>query len=214
MSPSSPNRAGIPAIKASVRAELLAARGTRELSERARYDEALVHQLQQWLATVVGDQARPVIAAYVPTADEPGAAAGGGHAFVDSLFNAVNGAKLLLPVCPPGKPQPLRWGYYEGSLRTGRFGLLEPAAAKDAKGPDELSVADAIILPALAADPETGMRLGRGAGYYDRSLSFARRGATLAVVVYDNELRPGLAHNEYDVPADVVITPSRVVRVR
>lgn len=203
-------------MKNRTREELLAARGAMGFRQRSLYDEALVHQLHGWLETCVGEVERPVIAAYVPAGDEPGAAcgAGGGKGFVDALASAVSKARVLLPVCPPGKPQPLYWGYYEGAFHRGRFGLLEPVTAEDAVGPEKLAEADAIILPALAADPETGMRLGRGAGYYDRSLAFARRGAAIAVVVYDTELRRGLAYDQHDVPADFVITPSAAVRVR
>ena len=209
-------------FKARTRHEVLAARAAKGQRERMLDDEALVQRLQEWLSNTVGDLAKPVIAAYVPAGDEPGASVssstGGkpGQGFVEALANAVSGARILLPVCPPGPPQPPHWGYYNG-----RFGLLEPVSVEDSAGPAELGVADAIILPAVAADPATGMRLGRGAGYYDRSLVFARRdsdtdgvrAAAIAVAVFNTELRTELAYDEHDIPADYVITPAGISQI-
>lgn len=214
-------------FKTRIRHEVLAARAAKGQRERMLDDEALVQRLQKWISDTVGDLTKPVIAAYVPAGDEPGASVssstGGkpGHGFVEALANAVPGARILLPVCPPGPPQPLHWGYYNGSFSKGRFGLLEPVPVEDSADPEELSVADAIILPAVAADPTTGMRLGRGAGYYDRSLVFARRdgdtdgarAAAIAVAVFDTELRTELAYDEHDIPADYVITPARISQI-
>lgn len=215
------------ALKSRTRHEVLDARAAKGQRERMLDDEALVQRLQTWLSSTVGDLTSPVIAAYVPAGDEPGASvaspSGGepGQGFVEALANAVPKARILLPVCPPGTPQPLHWGYYDGSLHKGRFGLLEPVAKDCALSPEELRAADAIILPAVAADPTTGMRLGRGAGYYDRSLGFVRRSAetadrrtaAIAVAVFDNELRHGLAYDDHDVPADYVITPKRITQI-
>ena len=214
-------------FKARTRHEVLAARAAKGQRERMLDDEALVQRLQEWLSNTVGDLAKPVIAAYVPAGDEPGASVssstGGkpGQGFVEALANAVSGARILLPVCPPGPPQPLHWGYYNGSFHKGRFGLLEPVSVEDSAGPAELGVVDAIILPAVAADPATGMRLGRGAGYSDRSLVFARRdsdtdgvrAAAIAVAVFNTELRTELAYDEHDIPADYVITPAGISQI-
>lgn len=209
--------------KAHARSELLAARAAKDIRSRTLDDESLVQQLQSWLVTSVGDLPEPVIAAYIPAGDEPGATLPGentGQGFADRLVSAIPNARLMLPVCPPAAPQPLCWGYYTGTLCKGRFGLLEPVPVDSAFAPAELEQADAIILPALAADPVTGMRLGRGAGYYDRSLVFARREETaarpaaIAVAVFDEELREGLAFDAHDIPADFVITPSAISRTQ
>lgn len=215
------------ARKSQTRQKMLAARAAMNPRARMLADEALVQRLQKWLVNTIGDLASPVIAAYTPAGDEPGASfstAGDdepGRGFVEAIASALPGARILLPVCPPGAPQPLHWGYFDEVLLKGRFGLLEPVSVENAAGPDELGAADAIILPALAADLETGMRLGRGAGYYDRSLTFARReaatsgrpAAAIAVVVFDTELQQGLAYDSHDVPADYVITSERTTKI-
>ncbi len=103
------------------------------------------------------------VAAYVPVGDEPGSTA-----MLDALLD--RGVTVLLPVVPAGEPAPLDWARYTGpgSLSPGRWGPTRthhrpPRCRRDPRGvgdPDP---------PALSVD-KTGVRLGRGAGYYDRTL--------------------------------------------
>ncbi|MEQ0574878.1 5-formyltetrahydrofolate cyclo-ligase [Mycobacterium tuberculosis] len=76
---------------------------------------------------------------------------------------------VLLPVARTGGdlPLPLRWGGYRaGGLARARW------AARTARTPAAGSRAGAgrlVLVPALAVDRQ-GVRLGRGRGFYDRSL--------------------------------------------
>jgi 5-formyltetrahydrofolate cyclo-ligase len=54
-----------------------------------------------------------------------------------------------------------------------------------------------------------GIRLGRGAGFYDRSLSRAGRTTRLIAVVRDDELVERLPGEEHDVPMTHALTPGR-----
>ncbi|TVT51628.1 5-formyltetrahydrofolate cyclo-ligase [Amycolatopsis rhizosphaerae] len=139
------------------------------------------------------------VCAYVPFGTEPGSIA-----WLDLLRGA--GARVLLPVIPP-EPGPLHWAEYTGtaSLAPGRLrGVLEPTGPL--LGPEALGEAGLVLLPALAVD-RSGVRLGRGAGYYDRSLPHVRPGAALTAVVRDDELVDHLPAEPHDVLMTAALTP-------
>jgi len=105
-----------------------------------------------------------------------------------------------------GIPQPLAWGEYRGdSLVVAPFGgLREPAAPW--LPPEAIGAASIVVVPALAVD-RTGARLGRGAGFYDRSLPLADPAAWLVAVVRDDELVDDLPHEGHDVQMTHALTP-------
>ncbi len=72
------------------------------------------------------------------------------------------------------------------------------------------AVADAItvFVPALAVD-RAGVRLGRGAGFYDRSLPLADPAARLVAVVRDDELVDEVPAEPHDVRMTHALTPKR-----
>jgi 5-formyltetrahydrofolate cyclo-ligase len=75
----------------------------------------------------------------------------------------------------------------------------------------ELDALDALVLPALAADPQ-GNRLGYGGGSYDRTLAaFEVRPRTVAVV-YDFQVLVEVPCIATDIPVDVVLTDRRSFR--
>jgi 5-formyltetrahydrofolate cyclo-ligase len=67
-----------------------------------------------------------------------------------------------------------------------------------------------VLVPALAVD-RRGVRLGRGAGHYDRSLVFASAGAARLAVVRDEELVERLPGEPHDVRMTGALTPGRGV---
>jgi 5-formyltetrahydrofolate cyclo-ligase len=167
---------------------------------KADFDVSLV----TWIATL-GDRheltvnSGSIVAAYVPVGSEPGTTA-----MLEVLREG--GFRVLLPRVAPGPPAPLLWSYYDGpeSLRPGRFGLLEPIAEPSAAA--TIDAAALVLVPALAVDRQ-GVRLGRGAGYYDRSIrTLSTR--QLVAVVYDHELVDALPADEYDVPMGWSLTPT------
>lgn len=123
---------------------------------------------------------------------------------LDALVAA--GCRVLLPVVAR-RGSPLDWAMYTGAdgLAAGPYGLLEPVGPR--LGVVAVSAADIVLVPALAVD-RRGVRLGRGAGYYDRSLVLAAPGATLIAVVRDAELVPCLPAAPHDVPMTAALTPS------
>lgn len=136
---------------------------------------------------------------YVPFGPEPGS--------LDMLDVLVeHGARVLLPIVPDS-PGPLDWARYDGpdSLASGPLaGLLEPAGQR--LGPDAIKDASIVLTPAVGVD-NAGVRLGRGAGYYDRSLALTRPGTDLVAIVRDSELVPRLPAEPHDVRMTAAVTP-------
>jgi 5-formyltetrahydrofolate cyclo-ligase len=153
------------------------------------------------LADVVG--AGPTVCAYVPITFEPGSIA-----LLDTLLRL--GKQVLLPVArsdDDGVPLPMQWGRYRpGGLVPARLGLQEPQEPWLPAG--AIAEATVVLVPALAVD-RTGVRLGRGAGFYDRTLPLARPGARLVAVVRDDELLDALPAETHDVPMTHALTPRR-----
>ena len=65
-----------------------------------------------------------------------------------------------------------------------------------------------VLVPALAVD-RRGVRLGRGAGFYDRSLTLARPDTPLIAVVRDDELLDRLPAEPHDVRMTHALTPQK-----
>ena len=141
------------------------------------------------------------VCAYVPVGTEPGSIE-----MVDMLLQRAR--RVLLPVArttADNAPLPLRWGEYRpGALVPGPWGLLEPA--EPVLPESALGEADLVIVPALAVDHQ-GVRLGRGRGFYDRSLGGRDPLARLVAMVRDAEFVGELPAEAHDVPMTHVITP-------
>jgi 5-formyltetrahydrofolate cyclo-ligase len=177
-----------PESKAALRRRLSAARRDLPVDTRAAEASALVN----WVGLLSAD----VVCCYLPVGTEPGSVA-----MVDAI-----GARVLLPIVTGSAP--LDWARYEGeaSLVPGPYGLREPGGPR--LGPDAIGRADAILIPALAVD-RRGVRLGRGAGHYDRSLPKARADAALIAVVRDDELLERVPDEPHDVRMTAILTPRR-----
>jgi len=184
--------------KSEWRARLLAAR--RATPETTRRGEALALAAAAGRVVTHGTAdgtARRTVCCYVPVGTEPG-----GSLLLDAV--AATGARVLLPVVAGRGP--LDWATYAGpdSLVAGPHGLREPGGAR--LGPAAIATADLVFVPALAVD-RAGVRLGRGRGFYDRSLPLARAGVPLIAVVRDEELVDTLPRQPHDVRMTGALTP-------
>ena len=94
-------------------------------------------------------------------------------------------------------------------LAVGRFGILEPKPG--AVRPVACDQIDAALVPGLAFD-ETGNRLGRGMGYFDRLLRDVR-GVKIALA-YDFQLLSEVPAEAHDTPMDFIVTEKRVFKTR
>ncbi len=187
--------------KAALRQQLIAARRKTTETARAADTAALITHLLPLLA----DLHVSTVCAYVPVGTEPGA-----EGMLDALETVAS--RILLPItatAPDGTPMPLSWGpYRRGELVAGRYGLREPAGTP--LPATAIGEAEVVIVPALAVDA-TGIRLGRGAGYYDRSLPLRDPAARLVAIVRDEELVDRLPAEPHDIRMTDALTPHRGV---
>jgi 5-formyltetrahydrofolate cyclo-ligase len=145
------------------------------------------------------------VAAYVSVGSEPG---------TGPLLEALRArdVRVLLPVLQ--EDNDLDWALYEGpeALVSAGRGLREPSGAR--LGPESVAQADAVLLPGLAVD-RSGLRLGRGAGCYDRVLARLAARSTqpaCAVLLYDGEVVDRIDGEEHDRRVEAAVTPGGVHR--
>ena len=96
------------------------------------------------------------------------------------------------------------WRLPVAALASGPFGVRQPGADCFEVPFPEL---DLILVPGLAFTP-SGMRLGRGKGYFDRLLSRVPNAISCGVG-FDEQVVPTLPVEAHDVALDYLLTPSR-----
>lgn len=187
------------AAKKSVRAAVAERRSGMTSTLRSANDAAIRRRLIEF----VGALHKPAtICAYVPAFGEAG-----GTDLPATLADA--GARVLLPVT--GESGPLDWAEFRSlsDLRPGRFGIGEPSGPR--LGTDAIAEADVVVVPAVAVST-TGLRLGRGGGFYDQTLPAARPDALLVCVLDAADVLDSVPVEPHDRSVDAVITEEGVRR--
>lgn len=184
---------GIDAAKCEWRARLGERRRSRSAGEIAAARQAIATHLLPLLGALAPGGAP--VGAYLPLGTEP---------MPTQIVNLLrdNGYRPWLPITRPGLP--LGWAEPGDALRTAALGVQEPVAEPIELAATEVTV---ILVPAVAVDQQ-GYRMGRGGGYYDRTL--AGSPATTIAVIFDDEWVDHLPHEAHDVPVGGVLTPSGV----
>ena len=178
----------VPDRKAALRAAVLAARARRSDADRDAAETALArHGVATWRSATT-------VAAYLSFGTEPPT-----RRLVDDL--AAEGVDVLVPVITGAV---LEWARHDGpaSLATGPLGIPQPTGHP--LGPEALTRADVVVVPALSVD-RAGHRLGRGRGYYDRALAAVT--APLVAVIYDDELVDEVPVERHDQSVGAVLRP-------
>lgn len=181
-----------PISKKEWRLRVLASR--RASSALTREDESL--KLCHAAAESVRGAA--AVAAYIPVGSEPGSLD-----MLDAL--RLRSPVVLVPVAR--EPGPLQWAEYTGreNLKAASYGLSEPTGPL--LPPARVATCEVVFVPALAVD-RRGVRLGRGAGFYDRTLGLVPPGIPVVAVVRDSELVDELPEELHDRRASHALTPS------
>lgn len=135
---------------------------------------------------------------FMPTLDEPN--------ILPLVTEALQHEKLVaLPAFAAelGIYQALQVRDMHADLAPGRFGITEPCAGC---APVLVNTLDLILIPGVAFSI-SGVRLGRGKGFYDRLL--AQVSPTKCGVAFDWQIVQEIPREAHDVTVDFLLTPTQ-----
>lgn len=97
----------------------------------------------------------------------------------------------------------------KNDLAQGTFGIREPVKDRIREiQPQEL---DLVIVPGVVFDIRKN-RIGYGAGFYDRFLTRTKADCLKAGVAFDMQVLNEVPVDVHDVPLDIIVTESRIIR--
>ncbi len=183
--------------KRALRAELRERRQNLTSTER----QAATAGITRNLIDLATDLSARSVACYLSTTIEPDT-----RPFVNWAIG--QGIRVLLPVSR--EDGLLDWTTGDGETETeGLFGM--PEAVGELLGPIAINDVDLILVPAAAVDA-TGMRMGWGRGYFDKTLGSMEKCPPVYAVVFDGELVSDVPRERHDQPVDGAVTPTRIVQ--
>lgn len=183
--------------KRALRAELRERRQNLTSTER----QAATAGITRNLVDLATDLSARSIACYLSTTIEPDT-----RPFVN--WALTQGVRVLLPVSR--EDGLLDWTTGDGETETeGLFGM--PEAVGELLGPIAINYVDLILVPAAAVDA-SGMRMGWGRGYFDKTLGSMEKCPPVYAVVFDGELVDEVPRERHDQPVDGAVTPTRIVQ--
>jgi len=183
--------------KRALRAEL---RERRQLLSQAARDAAAegVHVQLDALAASLGARS---ISCFLSTPTEPGT-----RAFVEGAVR--RGIRVLLPITRADGLLDWSVATPDGDIAEGLFGLPEPVG--EVLGPIAVNDVDLLVIPAAAVD-RTGMRLGWGRGYFDKTIGSMERCPPVYAVVFDSEVIDEVPSDLHDQRVTGVVTPTQTL---
>jgi 5-formyltetrahydrofolate cyclo-ligase len=183
--------------KRALRAELRERRRTLTSAERVRATEAVTRNLE----SLTGSLGVTSIAAYLSTPDEPST-----REFLH--WACDRGIRVLLPISR--EDGLLDWAPYDGKDEDEDvFGM--PTPTTEVLGPIAINQVDLIIVPAATVD-RTGMRMGWGRGYFDKTLGSMERCPPVYAVIFDSELVDTVPSEVHDQRVNGVVTPGGITK--
>jgi 5-formyltetrahydrofolate cyclo-ligase len=183
--------------KRALRAELRERRRTLTATERENAKTALTANLISLTESLGVDY----IAAYLSTPDEPNTR--------DFLAWACGkGIRVLLPISRADGL--LDWAPYDAREESEDI-LGMPTPTSELLGPIAVNDVDLIIVPAATVD-RTGMRMGWGQGYFDKTLGSMEKCPPVYAVIFDSELVDSVPSEVHDQKVNGVVTPRGIVR--
>ncbi|GAA1809713.1 5-formyltetrahydrofolate cyclo-ligase [Agromyces neolithicus] len=182
--------------KRILRAELRERRQNLSSRERELATEGFTSRLQE----LIGSTEAQSISCYLSMPSEPDT-----RPFVN--WAEARGIRVLFPVTR--EDGLLDWTVGEDEIETlGLHGT--PEAAGELLGPMAVNDVDLIIVPAAAID-SSGMRLGWGRGYFDKTLGSMGKCPPVYAVVFDSEFVEHVPREVHDQAVNGVVTPTRII---
>lgn len=175
-------------MKSIVRSEILKKINTLSSAEKAQQSNSIQNQLKQILSEENGSWV-----AYQNLKDEP----------------AINWTEVSSKIdwaFPRIQENKLEFRKSVQNFKPSALGFAEPQDGAAV----ELKDIAGFVIPGLAFDKQ-GYRLGRGKGYYDRSLK-DYRGQKIGVC-FNNSLYDEVPYEEHDIICDQIITANQIYKV-
>lgn len=186
----------IPHRKRALRADLRERRQNMTSVERDSATAGFTENLQ----SLVLDLSAQYISCYLSGRNEPNT-----RPFLN--WAEAEGIRILFPVSR--EDGLLDWTVGEDQEEfEGIAGV--PEVAGSLLGPIAINDVDLIIVPAAAID-QTGMRMGWGRGYFDKTLGSMEKCPPVYAVVYDNEFVDEVPREVHDQPVNGLVTPTRIL---
>lgn len=189
--------------KRDVRQRLATRRAEMNPQDADHQSAAIVSYAVSLLRSQPAD--RTTVATYSPGGLEPG-----GRLLVESLRGECR--NMYLPISEAkGR---LSWSEFETpeALTPGRLGIPEPTGPRF--GTEVLLNCSIIFVPALGVTSQ-GVRMGKGGGYYDRTLAQLNEAGEArpltAVLLFDDEITDDIPVEPHDMGVDVAVTPGGIV---
>jgi len=183
--------------KRALRAEL---RERRQLLTEAARSAASAGITAQLDALVKSLGARSV-SCYLSTSVEPGT-----RAFIAAAVK--RGIRVLLPIMRTDGLLDWVVADPQGTIAESFMGI--PEQDGELLGPIAVNDVDLMIIPAAAVD-RTGMRLGWGRGYFDKTIGSMEKCPPVYAVVYDSEFVDEVPRDRHDQTVTGVVTPTRTL---
>lgn len=183
--------------KRALRAELRERRDLLSAAQRAAAEAAIADRLD----ALVEEHGAHAVSCFLSTTTEPGTR--------EFVARAVRrGIRVLLPVTRADGLLDWAVATDDGDVVEGLHGLPEPAG--EVLSPMAVNDVDLMIIPAAAVD-RTGMRMGWGRGYFDKTLGSMQKCPPVYAVVYDSEILDSLPREVHDQPVTGVVTPTQTL---
>ncbi|MET0974454.1 MAG: 5-formyltetrahydrofolate cyclo-ligase [Leifsonia sp.] len=190
----------MPSDEAHQKRALRAEHRERRQNMSSKERDAATAGLTENLEAITIDLSARSVACYLSTQYEPDT-----RPYIN--WAESQGIRVLFPISR--EDGLLDWTVGEAQVETeGIYGM--PEAVGELLGPIAINDVDLIVVPASAVDA-SGMRMGWGRGYFDKTLGSMEKCPPVFAVVYDWEVIDHVPRERHDAPVDGAVTPTRIL---